>query len=131
MCIAVVLATGVQVLPSDAITLSWTHSVEKTRWEEDYRVAGHRLVIEEARIRSSGAGMDAPREARWSEGWWRYRPALEPLDEVVLANSESVPGYTVCWEGTCLPLQEIALRGDPVTLVAARCAGPRAQSSGR
>jgi hypothetical protein len=121
MCIALIAAASTYLLPTDSITLRWTHTVEKTPWEEDYHVRGRSLVIEEARVKTSGAGMDAPPDARWSQGWWRYRPNLGALDEVTLANSEFAQGYTICWKGTCKLLQEFVRRGEPVSLVARRC----------
>jgi hypothetical protein len=49
------LAAGViaAFLPLSEFTLAWTHSIEKIRWEEDYRVQDNRLVLQEARIRGS------------------------------------------------------------------------------
>ena len=35
-------------------TLAWTHSIEKVRWEEDYRIVSDHIEIVEARIRGSG-----------------------------------------------------------------------------
>ncbi|WP_448152289.1 DUF1850 domain-containing protein [Castellaniella caeni] len=65
------LAAALQVpprfVPVQAFTLAWTHSIEKIRWEEDYRVArdaqGHPVLIPgKARILGSGAGIcPAPR----------------------------------------------------------------------
>jgi hypothetical protein len=48
------------VLAVNAFTLSWIHSIEKIRWEEDWRIEAGALVIDEARIRGSGAGMEPP-----------------------------------------------------------------------
>jgi hypothetical protein len=56
------------MLPTTEFTLAWTHSVQKTRWEERYRVAGSDLQLVEARIQSSGAGMDPPPQARLRDG---------------------------------------------------------------
>ena len=44
-------------------TLAWTHSVERVRWEEDWRVESKRLVLIESRIKGSGAGMEPPPDA--------------------------------------------------------------------
>src|SRR3954468_1780409 len=107
LCIAVLLGTAVHTLPTDRITLSWTHTVEKTRWEEDYRIAGDALTIVEARVKTSGAGMDPPANATWSFGWWRYKPSIGLLKEVILANSEFAPGYTICWANFCESMQEL------------------------
>lgn len=54
----------------DAIRLSWIHSIEHTPWTEVYRVSGGRLALEEARVKSFGAGVDqiAP-EVATEDGW--------------------------------------------------------------
>jgi hypothetical protein len=123
MCMAVLVGTVIHALPTDRITLSWTHTVEKTRWEEDYRVVGRALMIEEARVEGSGAGMDPPGDAIWSSGWWRYRPSIGLLEEVTLANSEFARGYTICWANTCRLLHELAPRGEFVKVVSKPCRG--------
>jgi hypothetical protein len=48
------------VLAVNGFTLAWMHSIEKIRWEEDWRIVGRELVITEARIRGTGAGMEPP-----------------------------------------------------------------------
>jgi hypothetical protein len=45
-------------LPVANFTLAWNHSIEKIRWEEDYRVTAQGLVLEQARVRGNGAGME-------------------------------------------------------------------------
>ena len=61
-----------------AFTLSWTHSVEKTRWEEDWAITPAGLQIVEARVKGSGAGMDPADGAVLRDGWWVYAPSLPP-----------------------------------------------------
>jgi len=51
-------------LPVSSFTLAWDHTIEKIRWEEDYRVTEQGLVLEEARVRGNGAGMEIPEDAR-------------------------------------------------------------------
>jgi hypothetical protein len=110
---AVVVAVG-----ASQFTLAWTHSIEKIRWEEDWRVTPAGLVIVEARIRGSGAGMDPPAGSRFAGGAWHYRPAIGPQREVVLAASGFTADHDLCVHGHCRPLHEwIAGRG-PVTLSA-------------
>lgn len=121
MCVALLVAAHANVLAADRMTLRWMHTVEKTLWEEDYRTDGRLLVIEEARVRSSGAGMDPPATAVWSAGWWRYEPRLAALEEVTLANSPFSTGYTVCWKGTCQPLSVLVPPGEPVRLASRPC----------
>ncbi len=50
-------------LPGPEFTLAWQHSVAKTRWEERYRVEGDRLLLAEACVEGTGAGMEPPPEA--------------------------------------------------------------------
>jgi hypothetical protein len=128
LCIGLLAATAVHVLPASAVTLRWTHTVEKTPWEEDFVIQGTTLELREARVKRSGAGMDPPPSATWSGGWWRYRPALEPMAEVTVANSEFGDGYTLCWgAGVCRPLEEFIPRGTTVKLAATPCAAEYAR----
>lgn len=93
-------------LPLQAFTLSWTHSIEKIRWEEDYRIDGNTLVLTEARIRGSGAGMEPPDGAVLKDGVWHYTPALSPLSRLRLARSPFTADYSLCWHGGCHPMAE-------------------------
>ncbi len=43
-------------LAVQSFTLAWTYSIEKVRWDEDWRV-GERLELVAARILGAGAGM--------------------------------------------------------------------------
>ncbi len=83
-------------------TLSWTHSVEKIRWEEDWRQTPAGLEIVEARVRGAGAGMEIPDGAVFRDGAWAYRPAIGPRPEIVLARSgATVGGWRICGERGC------------------------------
>jgi hypothetical protein len=75
------------VLAVNGFTLAWMHSIEKIRWEEDWRIVGRELVITEARIRGTGAGMEPPADARLSNGVWHYRPATPPQAVLRLTHS--------------------------------------------
>jgi hypothetical protein len=110
---AICLVFGaVLALPTDHVTLAWTHSVQKTEWQEDYRVENGRLVLSEARIAGSGAGMEPPAGAVLRGGIYHYRPALDPLPEVALAVSHFTAGYRLCWDGACHDIAD--LLGTPV-----------------
>jgi hypothetical protein len=99
---AICLVFGaVLALPTDHVTLQWIHSVQKTLWEEDYRVESGNLVLTEARIAGSGAGMEPPAGAVLQDGLWHYRPNLAPLPELAIAESPFTAGYSLCWDGTC------------------------------
>lgn len=88
-------------LPISQFTLAWNHTVEKIRWEEDYRVTRHGLVLMEARIRGSGAGMEVPEDARLENGSWHYRRQVPPLQPLRLGRTPEAGDYQLCVEGTC------------------------------
>lgn len=92
---------------ADAFTLTWTHSVEKTAWEEDWRLLGAGLELVEARVQGSGAGMEPPPGAVLDRGWWRYAPALEPQERLLLSRSTFAEDYRICYSGVCRPLGEL------------------------
>ena len=97
------LAAGkTTVFAASAFTLSWTHSVEKTRWEEDWRVTPAGLAIVEARVKGSGAGMEPPADAVLKDGWWVYSPKLPARGRIMLAASGATPsGWTLCTATDC------------------------------
>jgi hypothetical protein len=82
------------------------HSIEKIRWEEDWLIEGRALVIAEARIRGSGAGMEPPADALLKNGVWHYRPSLPPQTVLRLTHSPYTRGYELCVEGRCRPLAD-------------------------
>jgi hypothetical protein len=116
------LAAGalVAVLPVSQFTLAWTHSIEKIRWEEDYRVVGTRLVLEEARIRGSGAGMEPPAGARLENGVWHYKPELPPLEELRLTHSPYAEGYEICTLKGCKRMSAVMPDLPSMTVVEVR-----------
>jgi hypothetical protein len=110
-------------LPTDAFTLQWRHSVEKTLWEEDYRVEAGRLVLVQSRIAGSGAGMEPPPDATLVDGTWRWRPALPPLPHIRITSSPFTADYRVCWRGDCHPLRELAHSQAIEVVTVEPCAG--------
>jgi hypothetical protein len=110
MSLVLCLLGAAGLMPLDGgirdFTLSWEHSVEQVRWEEDWRVepAGLRLV--EARVVGSGAGMEAGEGAVWRDGAWAWRPDLPPQPRLVLANSAHAASYRLCTDGRCRDLPE-------------------------
>jgi len=93
-------------LPAPEFTLAWDHSVQKTRWEERYRVAGTELLLETARVQGSGAGMEPPPEAVFRDGWWTWRPATR-VPELRLARSPYTRDYALCWNGRCRSMEAL------------------------
>jgi hypothetical protein len=116
LCIAA--GALVATLAVESFTLAWTHSIEKVRWEEDWRLSDGWLHLLEARIRGSGAGMEPPEGARLENGVWHYAPRLDPLPRLRLAHSIYTAGYELCFEGRCRPLAELAgsAENEPVEL---------------
>jgi hypothetical protein len=130
MTVGICLAAGAlaATLPLSSFTLAWTHSIEKIRWEEDYRVVGTRLVLEEARIKGSGAGMEPPAGARLVNGVWHYKPELPPLEKLRLTHSPYTAGYEICAEGACQPLTGVMPGLPEIEVVEVRpCAATQAQ----
>jgi hypothetical protein len=68
LCLA--SAGVVKALALAAFTLVWTHSIEKVDWQEDWRITPDRLVLEQARVKGTGAGMEPPPDARRIDGWF-------------------------------------------------------------
>lgn len=105
LCLAA--GTLAATLAIESFTLAWTHSIEKVRWEEDWRIEGAMLVLGEARIRGTGAGMEPPAGAVLSGGIWRYRPGVAPLPRLLLAHSPHVKPHEVCVDGRCRAATEL------------------------
>lgn len=119
MSLCVLAAGKTAVIAATAFTLSWTHSVEKIRWQEDWRVTPAGLEIVEARVQGSGAGMEPGEGAIFKDGWWVWRPALGPQAKLMLgASGASVSGWTLCAGQDCRVLGAIA--GAPVEIRACR-----------
>jgi hypothetical protein len=122
LCISV--GTQLATLPVDAFTLRWRHTIEKTLWEEDYRVAGDWLLLSRARIRGSGAGMEPPAAAVKLGDGWSYRPEDRWHRSIELARSEFGEDYELCTAQACRPIGEL-VRGRGVTRLAP-CKAPSA-----
>lgn len=103
-------------LSTTAFSLSWTHSVEGTRWEESWRVSELGLQIIEARIKGSGAGMEPPSTAVLRDGWLVYSVKIPRQKELVLANAGARgDDWLLCSEETaCLALS--SRPGEVITL---------------
>jgi hypothetical protein len=112
------LAAGtVARLGTVALTLAWTHSVEKIRWEEDYRATPAGIVVTQDRIQGTGAGMEPPLGSTFDGKWWRYKPDLPPQRQIVLRRSSATADWQVCIRGSCKPMGDYLTKdADPVTL---------------
>lgn len=107
MSLCLASAGVVKALALAGFTLAWTHSVEKTAWQEDWRVTGDGLQLVQARVKGSGAVMEPPPEARLVDGWFEWQVDREPLSRIVLANSGAAGEWRICTEGQCRTLSEI------------------------
>lgn len=112
------IAAGATIrLGATALTLAWMHSIEKTRWEEDWRATPAGLVLMEDRIQATGAGMEPPPQAHFDGHWWRYRPSTPPLPQVILRRSGATADWQVCIKGVCRAMGDYVPKdADPVTL---------------
>ncbi len=115
LCVATTAALVKLAAPS--FTLAWTHSIEKVRWEEDYRVVGHRLELVEARVKGSAAGMEPPPDAKLRDGYWHYAPKDRWHDALRLTRSPYAADYELCIAGKCRSLAAIAPQAEGVTRV--------------
>lgn len=109
--LCLVALSGVLLWRSEApeILLHWTHSVEKTEWQEVWRPAGDHLLLIEARIEGSGAGMEPPAEARRQGRFWVWAP-MRRFDRVELAQSGAAGMWKICDPQGCFaPLEAFAM----------------------
>ena len=106
-------------LPGDAFTLSWQHSVEKTRWEERYRVDGDALRLVEASVAGFGAGMEPPADAVKRDGRWIWHPD-RTLRELRLTWSSFTSDYELCAQSHCGSLRDWAGPLDDGAIVVVR-----------
>jgi hypothetical protein len=110
LCLA--SAGVVKTLSIAAFTLVWTHSVEKTDWQEDWRITLQGLELMQARVKGSGAGMEPPPEARLIDGWFQWQPKRPSMPEVALGNSGAAGEWRLCHDGQCQTLSEVF--GQPI-----------------
>jgi hypothetical protein len=112
MSLCLISAGVTKTLALVAFTLAWTHSIEKTGWQEDWRVTPNGLELVEARVKGSGAGMEPPPEARLIDGWFQWQPKRAPMPQLVLGNSGLAGEWRLCADGSCRTLSDVL--GHPV-----------------
>jgi hypothetical protein len=105
LCLGLAGAVWAQV-PTPSFTLAWTHSIEKVRWEEDYRVTPEGLLLGEARVKGSGAGMEIPDGAELREGSWHYQRQPPPLQPLRLGRTPEAGDYQLCFNQRCHSMSE-------------------------
>jgi hypothetical protein len=97
----------VKALSVAAFTLAWTHSIEKTAWQEDWQVTPSGLELVTARIKGFGAGMEPPADARLVDGWFEWHPKRATMPQVVLGNSGAAGEWRLCADGGCRTLSQL------------------------
>ena len=108
-------------IPGPEFTLAWEHSVQKTRWEERYSVAADSLVLVEAQVAGTGAGMEPPPSATLRGGVWTWHPATR-LPELRLTRSDYAGDYVICRHATCRALSDlVGPTDDGATVVVRPC----------
>ncbi|GGJ94582.1 DUF1850 domain-containing protein [Pseudomonas matsuisoli] len=103
LCLGLAGAVWAQ-LPLPAFTLAWNHTIEKIRWEEDYEVTPEGVLLQEARVRGTGAGMEIPDGAVLHDGAWHYRRAMPALQPLRLGRTPEAGDYQLCDGAECHPL---------------------------
>lgn len=113
MSVCLMVAATALHLAGGEFELSWQHSVEKTGWRETWTIQGDQMVLRQAAIKGSGAGMDPGAGAVLRGGWWVWTPEPLSLSELVLAASGATAGgWRLCGDGMC---QELGVEpGDPI-----------------
>ena len=127
ICLALASATPATApvfIPGESFTLAWTHSIEKVRWEEDYRVERARgpsaqpvLTALKARVRGSAAGMEPPEDAVLREGWYEYHPTTWSPQGLRLTRSAFTADYEWCINGQCVPMARWLPSDGDITLL--------------
>ena len=137
ICLALAATAGAVppvVIPAQRVTLAWTHSIEKQRWEEDYAVqpgataeAPPVLQALAARVRGSAAGMEPPPDARLVDGWYRYQPLERQPAVLRLTRSEFTADFELCLQGRCQPMGHWLRSDGGITLLTACNGSPDGQ----
>ncbi|QUE75905.1 DUF1850 domain-containing protein [Stutzerimonas stutzeri] len=105
LCLGLAGVVWAQV-PTAHFTLAWTHTIEKIRWEEDYRVTPDGLLLGEARVKGSGAGMEIPDGAELRDGTWHYQRQLPPLQPLRLGRTPEAGDFQLCFDQRCHAMSE-------------------------
>jgi hypothetical protein len=105
LCVYLLGGALLATLPGEVFQLRWIHSVAKTEWREVWRVAPDGgLILEEARINGTGAGMEPGDGAKLIDGRQVWKPAVPPLPELTLAASDFTAEHVLCAGDDCRDL---------------------------
>ena len=107
MSLCILAAAKTSIFAVSLFTLSWTHSVEKIEWHEDWKITDSQLEIVVARVQGSGAGMDPPEGSKFEGGWWVYKPNKLSVKELLLSTSNTnLENWKICFNGNCQILKK-------------------------
>jgi len=107
MSLCIIAAAKTSIFAVSLFTLSWTHSVEKIEWQEDWKITDSQLEIVAARVQGSGAGMDPPEGSKFEGGWWVYKPNKLSVKELLLSTSNTnLENWKICFNGNCQILKK-------------------------
>lgn len=114
MTTCLMVGSAMLALAAPGFTLDWQHSVEKTRWRESWEIVQGVLLLTEAAVQGSGAGMEPGEGAQLRAGWWVWKPLLAPQPRLVLAASGATGGgWRLCSGTIC---HDISETGEAVVL---------------
>lgn len=88
-------------LSSPAFSLTWTHSVEKVEWSEDWVVEAQGLRLAKARVKGSGAGMEPGEGAVLEDGWFVWNPGTLVPELRLAASGATGGGWRLCDGNAC------------------------------
>jgi hypothetical protein len=106
-------------LPGSELAVEWQHSVAKTRWTERYLIENDHLLLADACVEGSGAGMEPPPEAVRRAGAWCWQPR-HALPELALTWSAYTADYRLCAHDVCNTLRDWVGPVDDGTVVTVR-----------
>lgn len=95
-------------LPDATFTLKWMHSIEKSGWEETWRVTKDGFMPVLAKIRTGGSGMEPPTSSIFREGWYEYIPTVGPVSDIIIPDSDFTLPMQFCVQDDCAPLSDVA-----------------------
>ena len=103
LCLA--LSGAVVSLNVAQAELHWTHSVQKTAWHETWRATPQGLLLAQAAVQSSGAGMEPGEDAVLKDGYWVWAPKRAPIQALPLTRSTYTGAdWSICIDGACRTL---------------------------
>jgi|AntRauTorcE11897_2_1112592.scaffolds.fasta_scaffold04451_3 hypothetical protein len=112
--------TQLRTIPVDdgtTVTLTYTHSVEKTPVQDQYTVDGATLDNTRMRFKSYGWGLPATANVTLQDGWFVYDP--DRRYDAITIQTGTVAGHELVVDETTYDLVELA-DGDAVTITVER-----------